>query len=952
MICRRLLLSALWLLSAASVSAQGVPFLQTYKPVDYGGHSINFDIKTGREGTVFVANFEGLMYYDHAAWTVLHTSGITRVTTTFCDSNNNIWAGGYNYFGRVDRLPNGQLTLKRVDGPDLFRGEVLEMWEKDGYLMFVASNGVVYKAKDDKVAVYRKLNMDASRIGLTDIIRPETIDSTGLIEVLSDITQEEPLSLGMKAVVQKGKGVIIVDENNRELYKITEESGLTTNSVSWVNYDGHGRLWGATEDGIFTAAVPSAFTHFSKNEGIEGDVLDIDDYGHQLYVGTIDGLFRQDGHRFIRVPGFNYACWDLLVTAEGLLAATTDGTWLINTQGTARQISTSNAMSLLDDGDYYYCGEFSGVWHVNKRSNERKRVSDLEKVYEIVRDAENTIWLRSTFGEVWYKRANSQKFQRYTANGAGESVSTFVLVNGKVIVVKAEDREPFTYPAFARTDSTGVTWLTDDDSKHIYRWKDGKRVTDLDKYLYPFGNLSVRALFFQKDKIWLGTDRGLVVIDTKLKDPILETTPRMLIRRITLGNDSILWGGYGSMPESLPNLENGSNLTFLFSLDYEAMVGETVFRYRLGDGEWSAWADNHEAQFLNLSSGSYTFYAQGRDAFGRESEVVSIDFRVRAPFYFRWYMNVLYLLLVGLLVYGISILRMRSLKRDKLMLEKIVEERTAEVKSAQKQLIKQEKMATIGKLTQGLIDRILNPLNYINNFSKLSEGLVKDVKANIEDEEEHMDKENFEDTMDVLDMLAGNLQKVGEHGQNTTRTLKAMEEMLKDRSGGIVDTDLCGILRQNEEMVGTYYAKEISEHHIRTVFEYPDTPVLVKVNPDLLSKVFMSMVANSVYAVVKKNLRATYEPEVSIKAVVSNDIVTINFYDNGIGMEEKILGKIFDPFFTTKTTGEAAGIGLYLSHDIIQNYGGDITARSVKDEFTEFTITLPIQSASAYGKND
>ena len=75
-------------------------------------------------------------------------------------------------------------------------------------------------------------------------------------------------------------------------------------------------------------------------------------------------------------------------------------------------------------------------------------------------------------------------------------------------------------------------------------------------------------------------------------------------------------------------------------------------------------------------------------------------------------------------------------------------------------------------------------------------------------------------------------------------------------------------------------------------------------------------------------------------------------YDTGIGIEENILNKIFDPFFTTKTTGEAAGIGLYLSHDIIQNYGGEITARSVKDEYTEFTITLPIQTAQAYGETD
>ena len=49
-----------------------------------------------------------------------------------------------------------------------------------------------------------------------------------------------------------------------------------------------------------------------------------------------------------------------------------------------------------------------------------------------------------------------------------------------------------------------------------------------------------------------------------------------------------------------------------------------------------------------------------------------------------------------------------------------------------------------------------------------------------------MDEDNYEDTKDILGMLEGNLQKVGEHGVNTTRTLKAMEEMLKDRSGGIV----------------------------------------------------------------------------------------------------------------------------------------------------------------------
>jgi signal transduction histidine kinase len=309
-------------------------------------------------------------------------------------------------------------------------------------------------------------------------------------------------------------------------------------------------------------------------------------------------------------------------------------------------------------------------------------------------------------------------------------------------------------------------------------------------------------------------------------------------------------------------------------------------------------------------------------------------------------------------------MRIRMLQKEKLRLEQVVQERTAEIvkqkdeiqekseslelalnelHSAQNQLIRQEKMATVGKLTQGLIDRILNPLNYINNFSKLSEGLVRDVEANIEDEKEHMSEDNYEDTIDVLGMLKGNLLKVSEHGQNTTRTLKAMEEMLKDRTGGIVKTDIIQLFKHAKGIVDTYYSKQEAEQHINVIFDYPSEPVFANANPELLSKVFMSMLSNSFYAVDKKFAKGgDYSPEVSLKAKVIESQMSIIIHDNGIGIEENLINKIFDPFFTTKTTGEAAGIGLYLSHDIIQSYGGTITANSVKDQFSDFTITLPI----------
>jgi signal transduction histidine kinase len=251
-------------------------------------------------------------------------------------------------------------------------------------------------------------------------------------------------------------------------------------------------------------------------------------------------------------------------------------------------------------------------------------------------------------------------------------------------------------------------------------------------------------------------------------------------------------------------------------------------------------------------------------------------------------------------------------------------------------------MASIGKLTQGLIDRILNPMNYITNFSKLSQGLVKDIKASIEDNKEAMNADDYEDTADALDMLTKNLQTVDDHGQSTTRTLKAMEELLKEHSGGRSDIDLLPILRLNEQVFRNNHASEIGTYGIKVSFSLPATPMMVCGNADQLSKAVMNLLTNAIYAVVKKSQRQHYDAAVLLTATESDGLYKVKVHDNGIGIEATILDKVFDPFFTTKTTGEASGTGLYLSREIVQNHGGDITVESVKDKYSEFTITLPV----------
>jgi signal transduction histidine kinase len=328
--------------------------------------------------------------------------------------------------------------------------------------------------------------------------------------------------------------------------------------------------------------------------------------------------------------------------------------------------------------------------------------------------------------------------------------------------------------------------------------------------------------------------------------------------------------------------------------------------------------------------------------------VASIDFSIAYPLFMRWYMVLLYLVIIACIVWLLFRYRLKRLEKEKIKLEQIVKERTADLRNAQDELIRQEKMATVGKLTEGLIDRIQNPMNYIINFSKLSNDLLKDLKENFGDKsavksdgQVIISEDDYDDTLDIVDMLEGNLRDMDMYGQNTSRMLKAMEEVLRDRTGGYVDMDLLPVLQQNEELLAKHYANEKEQYHILTTFTLPDSAMPMNGNPAMLSKAVMSILDNAVYAVIKKAQRVKdYIPEISLAVTLAEGHYVLKIRDNGIGINEKQLDKVFNPFFTTKTTSEAAGIGLYLCREIIQNHSGDISVASVRDEYTEFTIKL------------
>ena len=872
------------------VASQGLPLIRNYTAAEYGGHNQNYDIEIGEDGTVFVANFEGLLYYDRAQWRMIHAPELRRVTVVYRDSKNAIWVGGYNFIARLKKRANGELYMQQISGKDTFKGEVMEIFEEGASLQLVVSDNNIYEVEDAAVPTV-KLKRHTNAKLLTgfeaEVISVEALQASDEDAILRDTTQTEILDGDLQVKVRRGNGLIICDGNGRKLYTITEANGLCSNQVSYVAYDGHGVLWGATAKGIFAIELPSVYSYFLPKDGLTGKVQAITAYNGKIYVGETNGLFTVDAWQYKRVADISNICWTLCQGRDGLLAATSSGLYRIAADGRVGRLTSNATTALLVDGDKVYVGEPDGV-HLYQTGKNIK-INDLPLVTEIRQDARGNLWFKNVHGE---------------------------------------------------TATVGEYKVSADTSQN------------LSPLLTPLKDMKNRVQYLHDDQLWIGGDEILAVIDQSRKDlPRLTESRHVRFCSIEMGNDSVLWGGYGDRPQKLYQLDSGErHLHFFYALDYAPLTGKTLYRHRLDNnslfgtkGQWSEWTDKQDVEFLNLPYGPFTLSVQAQLANGELSEVATVDFSIAYPLPMRWYMLVFYLLIIAFVIYLLFRYRLKRLEKEKVKLERIVEERTADLRNAQHELVRQEKMATVGKLTKGLVDRILNPMNYIINYSKMSNDLLGDLKENIDHNKEQIDKNDYEDTLDVLDMLTKNLTSVHQFGQNTTRILKAMEEVLRDRTGGYGDITLLPVLQQVEKQFAKRHAQEQEQYGIRPVFDLPADPMPLYGNPDMLCKAVTNLLDNAVYAVVKKIQKdPQFVPEISLAVSIAEGKYSLKVRDNGTGIEEKNLGQIYDPFFTTKTTGEAAGVGLYLIREIIQNHGGDISVASVLDEYTEFTITLPM----------
>ncbi|MGZ3750696.1 MAG: ATP-binding protein [Mucilaginibacter sp.] len=267
-----------------------------------------------------------------------------------------------------------------------------------------------------------------------------------------------------------------------------------------------------------------------------------------------------------------------------------------------------------------------------------------------------------------------------------------------------------------------------------------------------------------------------------------------------------------------------------------------------------------------------------------------------------------------------------------------LEQTLTDLKATQTQLIQSEKMASLGELTAGIAHEIQNPLNFINNFSEVNQEMLVEMK-------EEIAKGNMAEVNEIADSVIANEEKISHHGKRADSIVKGMLEHSRNASGQKEPTDINQLA--DEYLRLSYHGLRAKDKNFNAEQVTHFDPNLPKVNATAqdIGRVLLNLFNNAFYAVnqKQKTVGGDYKPEVSVSTSMANGQVIIKVKDNGTGIPGAVKEKIMQPFFTTKPTGEGTGLGLSLTYDmVVKGHGGKIDIDTQEGEFTEFTVTLPI----------
>ena len=240
------------------------------------------------------------------------------------------------------------------------------------------------------------------------------------------------------------------------------------------------------------------------------------------------------------------------------------------------------------------------------------------------------------------------------------------------------------------------------------------------------------------------------------------------------------------------------------------------------------------------------------------------------------------------------------------LIENVTERKLMEekLKETQEKLIKQEKLAMIGKLAGSVSHELRNPLGAIlNSLYYLSMKIPKSDEK-----------------------IAKHLKLAQEQGARATKIISDLLDFTRIQPGDPRAANIHDMLDHALELANI--SRQVT---VKTT--YSGKPLKVFCDPGKIQQAFINIITNAVQAMNNSG-------ELEITTILDENEVRISFKDSGIGIPKENMSRLFEPLFSTKVSG--IGLGLVITKEIVEQYKGQIQVSSTEGSGTTFTIRLPV----------
>lgn len=860
----------------------------------------------------------------------------------YCDRDNNIWGisnsgsgGVYRYDRRNDRftkypltyqgneLPIGGLSLTEDRNGDYWVGD----WN-EGLIRFNPVSGVI-----------TSINEGNGRLRHIHTLTPYGA---------------RHLAAGTE------RGLVLVDVASGE-YTVFEKNEinpqyLTDQFVYPVMEDREGGLWAGTFYGGVNYAPPqtkkiTSWRHSRFVNSVSGSIissLEEDNNGH-IWIGSDDGgVCRWDpenrefhyyellrGKRHVRnVHALSQIGTEMWVGtySGGVFAIDINTGKIRNIPLVGRNDDFNSYVIFQDRAGNVWMGSDNELCRYDNDKNGFVKVRNLGSwIVDISEDSRQRLWIATEGSGVFMHQEDGKVWQNFTAaDGLPHNhVSQVTVATGDSIYAATVDGVAVYDDAAQRFEGSSERWhglrMVESVSKignefwvaasgGLHRISpEGMDVFGMRDGL-PSEQFSPGASLVTSGGIlYLGTVDGFCTVRTSEMARNPYVPPVVLTSLEIMNNEAHI--GEGGLERSLNHLDKLKidHSQNSFSIGFSALSyvnpGENRYRYKLEgfDKEWIDAGHSRKATYSNLRPGNYRFVVQGSNNDGVwNDEGASIEIKVEAPWYARWWMISFYIILLVCVVY--LFMRYSRLKREKEHKDEL--ERVVNNQEKAMYKSKLDFFTMVAHEIRTPVSLILGPLEKISG-SQTASGIREDI-----------------------DMM----------GRNARRLLALVNQMLDFRKveGNAFMPKFRRVgISKVVNGVADRFRPSMDHRGVTLVVDTPPENVEADIDEEMFTKLISNLINNAFKFTSDK---------VEVSCNVDDGHLTLSVSDNGIGMKKEELDKVFTPFYQVASGNDSkggTGLGLTIVKRVAQAHGGDVEVTSHPGKGSVFTVRVPVSHREA-----